>query len=307
MDRLYNAIILILLSLTISAQNDLDKSRQFDFWIGQWDVNLRMIQADNTWENKVQSKAHIYSILGGKATLELWNESEVGIIGHSLRYYNPVKDKWDLFLNWPGKNTSGTGYKEGFFRHGRGEFYNTSNLQDTSLTIERYTFTDVTPQSLRWDDGYSTDGGRTWKSNWIMEFSRTAGKAPTMFLDVPLNTYYSGGRCDADEFQVIKSFIGDYEGGLKVYPILDGCSVMGLSDDLYFKFTYNTYASLYELTVLDANQDHALWIYYGNRDGDQIALKSSKDEKVYESKIDLNNIGLSIDYYQENIQVKKMK
>ena len=95
-------LLLILVGLSLESQ-DSDKSRQFDFWIGQWDVNLRMIQPDNTWEDRIQSKAHIYSILGGKAILELWDQSEEGIIGHSLRYYNPVKDKWDLFLNWPGK------------------------------------------------------------------------------------------------------------------------------------------------------------------------------------------------------------
>ena len=290
---------------SIYSQEDHNKSRQFDFWIGQWDVKLRMIQPDNTWEDKVQSNAHIYSILGGKAILELWDESESGIIGHSLRYYNPHKDKWDLYLNWPGKNRSGTGYKEGFFRHERGEFYNTSNLQDTSLTIERYTFSDITPHSLRWDDGYSSDGGRSWSSNWIMEFTRSADFSPEMNLSMPLNTYYSGTRCDGEEFEVLKALVGSYSGDVTIFPILDGCSVMGISDQLYFKLTYNTYASMYELTVLDDQQDHELLVYYGNLMGDIITLKASKHDLDYYSTVNINTHKFSIEYHLKNLDLLK--
>ena len=49
------------------------KQRQFDFWIGEWDVNLRVRQKDFTWKDQHKSVVHIYPILDGKAILELWS------------------------------------------------------------------------------------------------------------------------------------------------------------------------------------------------------------------------------------------
>jgi hypothetical protein len=33
------------------------ESRQFDFWVGQWDVNLRIRQDDGSWLDGVQATA----------------------------------------------------------------------------------------------------------------------------------------------------------------------------------------------------------------------------------------------------------
>jgi hypothetical protein len=30
------------------------------------------------------------------------------------------------------------------------------------------------PGTCRWEQAYSTDGGRSWETNWIMEFTRQA-------------------------------------------------------------------------------------------------------------------------------------
>ena len=138
-----------------------------------------------------------------------------------------------------------------------------------------------------------------------MEFSRTADEAPEISLAGSLNTYYSGGRCDAEEFQVINSFIGEYNTGLKVYPILDGCSVMGLSDKLYFKFTYNTYASLYELTVMDAEMDNVLWIYYGSKEDDAITLRHNNNGEYSYANVNLKEHSFKIDYHDKEFHVNK--
>jgi hypothetical protein len=51
------------------------EARQFDFWRGQWDVNLRIRQEDGSWPDKVAARARIYSVLAGKAVLELWDSA----------------------------------------------------------------------------------------------------------------------------------------------------------------------------------------------------------------------------------------
>ncbi|MEM7357390.1 MAG: hypothetical protein AAF657_41635, partial [Acidobacteriota bacterium] len=118
------------------------EARQFDFWLGGWDVNLR-IRKDGAWpESSVRAKAEIYSILDGKAVLELWDSATIK--GFSLRYFDSAQDKWMLWLNWPGKNRSGSSGLSGTFHHGRGDFFSERPTQDGGTRIARYSFNDIT-------------------------------------------------------------------------------------------------------------------------------------------------------------------
>ena len=168
-----NLLIACINILTISIlQAQTEKNRAFDFWIGEWDVNLRVYQQDSTWKDQHLSSARIYSLLDGNAILELWEEQDKpnGIIGYSLRHFDKDENKWTIWLNWPGKNRSGTTSLKGNFRHGRGEFFSSRAIDDSTTLLSRYTFSDITHNSLRWDDAYSRDSGQTWTNNWSMEF-----------------------------------------------------------------------------------------------------------------------------------------
>jgi len=268
---LFQSSLLFLLPVICAGQ---DPSRQFDFWVGEWDVNLRVQQPDKTWKDRHKAVARIYSILGGKAILELWSEGKEGINGYSLRYYNPAKKKWDLWLNWAGKNRSGTSGLEGEFRHGRGEFFGERKQPDGTSRISRFTFSDITKNSLRWDDGFSTDGGKTWASNWIMEFTRKADKAPEIGDEKNLHTYFDGTRCDLPQFDVLKELSASWEQNewLTLHNILNGCIIAGYAKTppksrrsyYFFTLTWNTYANVYELALLDDDPNDPLKLYYGN-------------------------------------------
>ena len=56
----------------VTAAWEFEEARQFDFWIGEWDVNLRIRGEDFSWADQVAARASIYRILDGKAILELW-------------------------------------------------------------------------------------------------------------------------------------------------------------------------------------------------------------------------------------------
>ena len=209
------------------------EDRQFDFWIGKWDVNLRIRQADSSWKNSVDAKVEIHPILDGKAVLELWDSSTIK--GFSLRYFDHARKKWILFLNWPSNgDSSSIGSLTGQFRHGRGEFFSGSGEN-----ISRYTFCDIAPDSLRWDDAYSQDGGKTWTNKWIMEFSRTA-KVAQWPSGTDGHTLAPEGRCKGEQFELLNRMVGSWEGELdfdnddigvlkvkmKAYRVLGGCSVI---------------------------------------------------------------------------------
>ncbi len=274
----------------VSANFSGEKYRQFDFWIGEWDVNLRIQQEDGLWKDQVQSTARIYSILDGKAILELWNENKVGegIKGYSLRYFNEDSDSWTLWLNWPGKNRSGTRPMEGSFRHGRGEFFSEFPKNDSVIVTQRYTFSDITPTSLRWDNSFSEDGGKTWtQGTWIMEFSRKQELPPDLSHDELPLTYDSGGRCDLESFDYFDSWVGQWSGKAEyldnngrwkkseaefnVFPVLDGCAVLafltykeGDREIRTFSLkTFNTYVNVYEEGILTNTPSSGFKMFYG--------------------------------------------
>ena len=63
----------------------------------------------------------------------------------------------------------------GSFKDGRGEFYDQEMFEGRSIFV-RYVWSDLKPNSCRWEQAFSTDGGKTWETNWIMEFTRAAPK-----------------------------------------------------------------------------------------------------------------------------------
>lgn len=272
------------------------EARQFDFWVGEWDVNLRIRDDDGSWRNQVQSVVHVYPILSGKAVLELWSDRRAeGIKGYSLRYFDTARDEWVLWLNWPGMDRSGSSSLSGTFRHGRGEFFSTSPGADGTETLSRYTFSDITPTSLRWDDAFSSDGGATWRNRWIMEFTRTAEK-PVLDPDGgPAHTFHDGHRCTAPEFQRFAFVSGRRSGQVEAggsgavtivgHEILDGCAVItfaGPDGDPerawgFSHLTWNTYASRYELTTLTAFPDAPARIFYG-READVLELYEATED-----------------------------
>jgi hypothetical protein len=266
------------------------EARQFDFWIGEWSVNLRIRQDDGSWKDSVRSTAKIYPILSGKAVLELWSDDRVtGIKGYSLRYFATARQEWVLWLNWPGPNRSGSSNLSGAFRHGRGEFLATSRSQDGTETISRYTFSDITNDSLRWDDAFSKDGGLTWTSNWIMEFSRTGAK-PVLSPDGgPAHTFHEGTRCDAPEFRKYEFLsgrrVGTVEAGgsgavtITGHRVLDGCAVLtfaGPDGDPerawgFSHITWSTSANRYELTTLTSGSSAPVRMF-DSRDASELVF-----------------------------------
>lgn len=306
-----NTVVLVLLFMSsanaqptpaIDRVFQFEEYRQFDFWIGTWEVNLRRIQEDHTWVDWKKAIAHIHPILDGKAILELWEDQYDGspqevIIGYSLRYYNSATGKWHLWLNWPGSNRSGSSSLEGQFQHCRGEFFSERPIDDSTNLISRYTFSDITDHSLRWDDAFSRDGGKTWSHNWIMEFTRNQEQAPwDKDEDQALHSFRSGNRCTLTGFDLLDQFVGLWKGTIEYlgeqgqwhttqatlnnYKALGGCSVMSFlhyprQGSIFREFslmTYNTYANLYEDGRLDNTPTSHYRPMFGELENDTLTL-----------------------------------
>lgn len=213
------------------------EARAFDFWIGEWDVRNRHRRPnsdDPAWVDTGLATNRVYAVLEGCAIVEHWRGTVSGreLIGFSVRAWNPRMREWDLVLLWPQPERPNFGVLQGTFRHGRGEFFfDGTNAQGQPLR-NRYSFADITPASLRWDVAVSADAGLTWRTNWIMEFTRRPPEAAPL-LNGHTSTH---ARCTFPEVRAMDYLAGRWHGTtddgaatpvtVESVPILEGCGAM---------------------------------------------------------------------------------
>ncbi|HEY0129820.1 MAG TPA: hypothetical protein VGB57_00330 [Allosphingosinicella sp.] len=147
-----------------------DGARDFDFEIGRWKTELRRLKRPLTGSSEWVSYSGtttVTRVWGGKANLvELEVEGPAGRLqALSLRLYNPDTREWTLnFANSTG-GTLGVP-SVGAFRDGRGEFYNQEAFAGRTVLV-RFVISDIKANSVRFEQSFSADGGRSWEPNWI--------------------------------------------------------------------------------------------------------------------------------------------
>jgi hypothetical protein len=152
-----------------------DGQHDFDFNFGTWKTHVsRLVNpltGSTTW-TQYDGTSVVRKVWNGKASLfELEVEGPAGHIeGVGLRLYNPQSHQWNL--NWTNSSKGMLdGAMIGEFKDGRGVFYSTDTFNGQTILV-RNGFYDIKPNSSRFEQAFSTDGGRTWETNWIMTFTR---------------------------------------------------------------------------------------------------------------------------------------
>ena len=147
-----------------------DGQHDFDFHIGTWKTHLKHrlhpLTGSNTWV-EYEGTTVVRKVWNGRANLvELKADGPAGHFeGLNLRLYNPNSHQWSLnFANInDGILTQPT---VGEFKNGRGEFFDQETLKGRTILV-RFVISDITPDSCRFEQAFSDDGGNTWEVNWI--------------------------------------------------------------------------------------------------------------------------------------------
>jgi hypothetical protein len=154
-----------------------DGQRDFDFEIGSWRTRLsrleRPLSGSASWVH-YEGTTVVRKVWNGGANLvELDVAGPAGRIeGLSLRLYNPLTRQWSLHFANRRAGTLAVPVIGGF-SEGRGEFYAQESLNGRSI-LSRFVITIVSPDSCRFEQAFSADGGRTWETNWIATDTRIA-------------------------------------------------------------------------------------------------------------------------------------
>jgi hypothetical protein len=123
--------------------------RQFDFWIGDWDV---------TEKGKLAGNNRISSFLGGCAVREEWKGAS-GLSGTSLNMYDSGRKRWyQTWVDDKGNVLLLTGGRQGPKMILEGD-----TPDGKGGTVKnRITWTPLPQSRLRQVWETSTDGGKTW-------------------------------------------------------------------------------------------------------------------------------------------------
>ena len=149
----------------------------FNFLLGSWKIhNKRRKDYYNTasgWEEFPASHTGA-SYLGGGVIIDHFQgtfpDGEIRK-GMTIRAFDEQTQQWSLV--WlDNRNPPDFRPLVGRFEDGVGRFYQVIETPDEQVLHVRFTWDQITSQSARWQQAFSFDGGKTWDTNWIMEFTR---------------------------------------------------------------------------------------------------------------------------------------
>jgi hypothetical protein len=156
-----------------------DGQHDFDFDFGTWKTHTSRLQkplAGSTSWTEMEGITVVRKVWNGRGNLAVL-ESD-GPKGHlelpALRLYDPQAHQWNINFA-----TSGVGVLNspvgrpviGEFKDGQGVFYDQEPYNDRAILV-RFTFVSLTPDSARSEQAFSADGGKTWETNWINNYTR---------------------------------------------------------------------------------------------------------------------------------------
>jgi hypothetical protein len=147
-----------------------DGQHDFDFEIGKWKTHLgrllRPLTGSTTWV-EYEGTTVVRKVWNGRANLvELVVDGPAGHIeALSLRLYDSQSHQWSLNFSSLGSGSM-SAPATGRFGNGRGEFFNQETLNGRAILV-RFVISDITPNSCRFEQSFSGDGGKTWEVNWI--------------------------------------------------------------------------------------------------------------------------------------------
>jgi hypothetical protein len=150
----------------------------FDFWMGSWDVRNRWLKrrlaGSEDWE-EFDATVVARPLLDGLGNEdEFRTEHAGGFVGMSFRFFDPESRRWSIY--WADSRRPGELDPPvfGTFSGDLGVFEGEDVFKGRPILV-RFTWSGMTTPTPRWEQAFSDDGGRTWETNWVMDFTRAGG------------------------------------------------------------------------------------------------------------------------------------
>ena len=137
--------------------------KQFDFWIGDW-------QVASAPDGHEAGSSHISKEMSGCVVWENWTSAGLPYAGKSYNAYNSSLKRWEQF--WVD-NSQGMIFFYGNLKDGVMDFWTDEIPQPSGPNMRRHLqFFNLAPDTVRQFSQRSTDGGKTWTVEYDFTYRR---------------------------------------------------------------------------------------------------------------------------------------
>ena len=156
---------------------DLSGVDDFAFEVGRWRVHHHVLKLQPDGRQQwleYDGTSSNHEIMGGLVNIEdnLFHTPDGDRGGVAIRSYDSSNGSWAIW--WiDGRYPHGAMDPPvvGRFVDGVGTFHSDGTVNGRPART-RFTWSEITPTSARWEQALSYDSGGTWQVNWIMTFQR---------------------------------------------------------------------------------------------------------------------------------------
>ena len=142
---------------------DTPENRQFDFWLGDWDVVT-------TKDGVPAGVSHIESTIGDCVIWENWTSLSSPYNGKSYNTYNANLKRWEQF--WVD-SVGGMVHFYGGLKDGVMDYHTDETPQPDGTKVQRHLqFFNLGPDKVRQFSQTSSDGGATWAVEYDFTYKR---------------------------------------------------------------------------------------------------------------------------------------
>jgi hypothetical protein len=150
----------------------------FDFLVGTWRVRHRRLKerlANSHEWLEFDGACRNYPLMDGWANVDenVFNMPGGSYRGVGLRSFDAKTGQWAIWwLDGRDPFANLDPPVKGRFENGVGTFDTDTTPNGKPIRV-RYAWSRITPRTAHWEQAFSADGGKTWETNWIMEFRRS--------------------------------------------------------------------------------------------------------------------------------------
>lgn len=163
------------MTMQSSISASLSGERSFDFLFGNWRVRHRRLSrrmaGDTNWV-EFDGSCRVEPILGGLGNFDqnIIELPEGRYEACSVRLFNSATRLWSI--HWiDGRTMKMDVPMLGCFSGGVGTFFGDDTFDGRPVRV-RFLWSAITEASAHWEQAFTDNGGRSWETNWYMNFSR---------------------------------------------------------------------------------------------------------------------------------------
>jgi hypothetical protein len=161
--------------LAVTQGSALRELHDWDFIVGSWAVHNRRLKglAGTKWEEFGSTLVNRPILAGlGNVGDNKFDAPDGSYCGVSIRSFDPQTRQW--LSRWlDGRSPSIGAATRGSFENGVGTLIGNDSLHGRAIKV-RSQWSRITPSSAHWEQAISMDGGTTWQTNWVSDFTRKA-------------------------------------------------------------------------------------------------------------------------------------